>query len=144
MISSGNSFDGAAEEVPMITRCSNPACDCLFQGVSNGRFFLLPPKHYDSGPIKLSDFCYWLCPECDPAYTITRIGSEVVIGERGCGTTYSVPAVSLSGRDPYRSPCEVTRRSGEVSLSVGGNRGRYPSGKNGRRICPSTEDGTPG
>ena len=86
----------------MITGCSNPACDCVLQGPSNGRLFLLPPTHYDSGPFKLSDYCYWLCPECDATYTITRIGAEVFVGEPGAGTTYSVPAASLSKKRPGR------------------------------------------
>ena len=91
----------------MITRCSNPVCNCVLQDLSKGRLFLLPPTYYYSESIKLSDYCYWLCPECDATYTITRIGSEVVIDERGPGTTYSVTAASRS----RTRPGQVTLRS---------------------------------
>ena len=46
----------------MVSRCCNPACNCVFRELSKGRLFLLPPAHFHSDSIKLSDYCYWLCP----------------------------------------------------------------------------------
>jgi hypothetical protein len=84
----------------MVAICSNPACKCEFQDLRNARLFLLPPTHFCPNSMKLSDYCYWLCPECDATHTITRSGSEVVVGVRGPGTTYSIPAASGSRRRP--------------------------------------------
>ena len=96
----------------MIAECSNPACDCVFQDMRKGRLFVLPPTYYYSGWIKLSDYCYWLCPECDATYTITRTGLEVVVAERGLGTTYSVPAASCSRRRPGQITLRNYREAG--------------------------------
>jgi len=84
----------------VVAKCFNPTCNCEFRDLSKGRLFLLPPTYYYSDSIKLSDYCYWLCAECDATLTITRSGSEVVVGERGPGTTYSVPAASHRRRKP--------------------------------------------
>lgn len=77
----------------MVARCSNPACNREFRELSKGRLFLLPPirRHYSNvnGKVeKLSDYCYWLCPECDVTHTITRLDSEVMVIERAPGTPY--------------------------------------------------------
>src|SRR5664279_3583718 len=81
-------------EGSVVAKCANPACNRLFQELSKGRLFLLPPTEppfASRGRRSLSDYCYWLCPECDVAHTIRRIGSEVVVAERGPGTTYIIP-----------------------------------------------------
>jgi hypothetical protein len=66
----------------MVAKCSNPACNREFRELSKGRLFLLPPTHNCyADPAwkvdKLSDYCYWLCPECDVTHTdyTRRVGS---------------------------------------------------------------------
>jgi hypothetical protein len=70
----------------MVAKCSNPACDCLFRELSKGRVFLLPPtpdsSYWTWSAGNLSDYCYWLCPECDATLTITRWESGVVVRPR--------------------------------------------------------------
>ena len=70
----------------MVAQCANPACNREFRELSKGRLFLLPPTHQESlatwGDRKLSDYCYWLCPECEATHTITRDESEVVVSKR--------------------------------------------------------------
>lgn len=83
----------------MVARCSNPACNREFRDLSKRRLFLLPPTFVYSDSMRLSDYCYWLCPECDATHTITRSGLEVVVGERGPGTNYYAPA-SLRRKRP--------------------------------------------
>jgi hypothetical protein len=70
----------------MVAQCANPACHREFRELSKGRLFALPPTRHDCpatwGERKLSDYCYWLCPECAAAHTITRDESEVVVSKR--------------------------------------------------------------
>jgi hypothetical protein len=82
----------------VVAKCANPSCNRLFHELSKGRLFLLPPTQVPSlSPTangeRLTDYCYWLCPECDATHTVTRTGSEVVVAERGPGTTYSARVV---------------------------------------------------
>ena len=70
----------------MVAQCANPACNHEFRELSKGRLFVLPPTRHDSPATwndrKLSDYCYWLCPECEATYTITRDESDVVVSKR--------------------------------------------------------------
>ena len=69
----------------MVAMCSNPGCNRHFQQLSKGCLYLLPPTQDNFGLWgggKLSDYCYWLCPECDATHTLTRCGSEVVVNKR--------------------------------------------------------------
>ncbi len=69
----------------MVANCVNPTCNRQFRELSKGRLFLLPPtRGFDSPQLteKLSDHCYWLCPECDLLYTVTRQGSKVLVTMR--------------------------------------------------------------
>jgi len=98
-------------EVSMVAQCANPACNRLFRELSKGRLFLLPPITGDSSywtwsAGKLADHCYWLCPECDPTHTITRIESGVVVSVRDPGTPYPAPAAAPGRR----------KRPGQISL----------------------------
>ena len=99
------------KESPMVAKCANPACKRIFRELSKGRLFLLPPaRHCYSDPLgtvdKLSDYCYWLCPECDGIYTIMRHESEVVVSVRAQGTPHPNP---ISSARPRR------KRPGQVS-----------------------------
>jgi hypothetical protein len=94
----------------MEAKCSNPACNREFQQLSKGRLYLLPPTQSPLaswGGGKLSDYCYWLCPECDARHTLTRCGSEVVVSVRGSGAQYLMPA-DTHGR---KEPRQITIRS---------------------------------
>ena len=78
----------------MVAKCANPACNREFRELSKGRLFLLPPtgRNYSGATAKverLSDYCYWLCPECDATHMIVRRESEVVVSVRGPGNPYS-------------------------------------------------------
>jgi hypothetical protein len=82
----------------MVAQCANPACNREFRELSKGRLFALPPTRHESpatwGDRKLSDYCYWLCPECEATHTITRDESEVVVSKRdSISLTSSTPAV---------------------------------------------------
>ena len=57
--------------------------------------------------MKLSDYCYWLCPECEATHTIVRRESEVVVSEQGPGTPSLIPAPS----HPRKRPGQITLRS---------------------------------
>ena len=96
----------------MVAKCANPACNREFRELSKGRLFLLPPTRNEysepTGTVeRLSDYCYWLCPECDATYTITRRESEVVVGVRGPGNPYLVPVTA----DRRKTPRQITLRS---------------------------------
>jgi hypothetical protein len=69
----------------MVVNCANPSCNRVFHELSKGRLFVLPP--FNDHWARLSDYCYWLCPECADKYTILQYESEVVINMRG----HSVP-----------------------------------------------------
>jgi len=93
----------------VVAKCANPACNREFRELSKGRLFLLPPNRlaYSESVGKferLSDYCYWLCPECDSTHTITRPESEVVVSVRDPGAPYPAPAAKRS------------KRSGQVTL----------------------------
>ena len=67
----------------MVATCANPKCGNEFRQLSKGRLFLLPPLQ-DSSSLKwnvgrLADYCYWLCPECSPRYTIEREGTKLTV-----------------------------------------------------------------
>jgi hypothetical protein len=93
----------------MVAQCANPACDREFRELSKGRLFALPPTRHVSpatwgdrtwGDKKLSDYCYWLCPECAVTHTITRDESEVVVSKRNTtllGSSPSLPPRSVGG-----------------------------------------------
>src|SRR3974390_61668 len=71
--------------VIMVAKCSNPTCNREFRELNKGRLYLLPPTEMPFaswGRGKLSDYCYWLCPECDVTHTVERYGSEVVFALR--------------------------------------------------------------
>ena len=91
----------------MVAKCANPACNRLFRELSKGRLFLLPPtpdsSYWTWSAGKLSDHCYWLCPECDATYTITRFGSEVVVSVHDPGTADPVPDALPSSNRPSRN-----------------------------------------
>ena len=95
----------------MVAKCANPACNRLFQDLSKGRLFLLPPTHdsfdwtWSAG--KLSDHCYWLCSECDTTHTITRTESEVVVSVRDPGT----PCPASAAPDRRKRPGQISLRS---------------------------------
>ena len=70
----------------MVANCANPNCNRKFRQLSKGRLFLLPPL---DGPAdlmwsvqRLSDHCYWLCPECAQTHTISRQGSTIAVSRR--------------------------------------------------------------
>jgi len=97
---------------PMVAKCANPACNLEFRELSKGRLFLLPPDRLayaeSMGKVeRLSDYCYWLCPECDTTHTITRRELEVVVAVRGPGTPYPIPVISLR----RKRPAQITLRS---------------------------------
>ena len=96
----------------MVAKCANPACNREFRDLSKGRLFLLPPTHFYSDSMKLSDYCYWLCPHCDATYTITRCGSEVLVGERGLGSAYSAPAPPRRSKGPGRTTLRSYTQAG--------------------------------
>jgi hypothetical protein len=96
----------------MVAKCSNPACNRPFRELSKGRLFLLPPHDYSESmrrDARLSDYCYWLCPECEATHTITRCGpgSEVVVTVRELGSPYPAPAAP--GR--RKGPGQISLRS---------------------------------
>jgi hypothetical protein len=94
----------------MLAKCANLACNVEFRELSKGRLFLLPPPNFSCQHFKLSDYCYWLCPECDSTHTITRRGPQVVVCRRGPGTTYSAP--STAQRRPAQNRLRSYRRAG--------------------------------
>ena len=85
----------------MVATCANPSCNRQFHDLSNGRLFVLPP--FDNHGVRLSDHCYWLCPECAVKYTITQYESEVVISVRGHSISNPAYATSLRRNQLGRS-----------------------------------------
>ena len=78
----------------MVAKCANPSCSRQFQELSKDRLFVLPP--FNDHWARLSDYCYWLCPECADKYTLLQYESEVVISIRNCSV--SNPACDTSLR----------------------------------------------
>ena len=94
----------------MLAKCANLACNVEFRELSKGRLFLLPPPNFSCQHFKLTDYCYWLCPECDSTHTITRRGPEVMVCRRGPGTTYSAP--NTAQRRPVQDRLRSYRQAG--------------------------------
>ena len=81
----------------MIAKCANPTCNREFRELSKGRLFLLPPNRHayddpDGKPMRLIDYCYWLCPECETTNTITRHESQVSVTARRPYLQFPPPA----------------------------------------------------
>ena len=94
----------------MVAKCANPACNQEFRELSKGRLFLLPPHDYSESmrrDARLSDYCYWLCPDCDATYTLVRCESEVVVSVREPGT----PKLNLAAPRRSKGPGQITLRS---------------------------------
>jgi len=101
----------------MVAKCADPACNREFRELSKGRLFLLLPARHayseSTGNVdRLSDYGYWLCPECDTTHTITRSESEVVVGVRGPGSPYPIPADSNRRRRPGQITLRSCRQAG--------------------------------
>ena len=94
----------------MLAKCANLACNVEFRELSKGRLYLLPPPNFSSQHFKLTNYCYWLCPECAATQTITRRGPDVVVCRRGPGTTYSAP--STAHRRPAQNRLRSSRKAG--------------------------------
>ena len=91
----------------MIAKCANPTCNREFRELSKGRLFLLPPNRHayddpDGKPMRLIDYCYWLCPECEATNTITRHESQVSVTARR--PVLAIPASSSRGIGKGRRP----------------------------------------
>jgi hypothetical protein len=65
----------------MVATCAIGGCNREFRELSKGRLFLLPPTGMLGGE-KLSDYCYWLCPDCSSVYTLEREGTSPVLRAR--------------------------------------------------------------
>jgi hypothetical protein len=63
----------------MVATCANPTCKREFTDLRHGRLFLLSPVDAAMLNIKLSDYLYWLCPECAASYTMWRNGNRLKI-----------------------------------------------------------------
>jgi hypothetical protein len=76
----------------MVAKCANPKCNCKFRRLSEGRLYLLLPSdasHSMGSTKRLTEYSYWLCPECSTKYTISRVGSAVLVSEqRSCSEKY--------------------------------------------------------
>jgi hypothetical protein len=87
----------AIRALTMFAKCANPSCSRRFQELSRGRLFVLPP--FNNHGVRLSDYCYWLCPECAVEYSINQYESEVLITVRGHSSPNSACATPLAGID---------------------------------------------
>jgi len=69
----------------MVARCANPQCNIEFRELSKGRLFLLPPAPDLRAPFasvpRLIDHCYWLCPQCAGTYTISILGTTILVSK---------------------------------------------------------------
>ena len=84
----------------MVAKCVNPACDREFRELSKGRLFLLPPTEMPFvswGRGRLSDYCFWLCPDCDATHTIMRGESGVVVCPRDPSLVCAAPTAHRRG-----------------------------------------------
>lgn len=77
----------------MFAKCANPSCSRRFQELSKGRLFVLPP--FNDHGVRLSDYCYWLCPGCAVKYSITQYESEALFTVRGHSSPNSACATPL-------------------------------------------------
>ena len=70
----------------MVAKCANPGCNRQFRKLSKGKLFLLPPSHDPADLMwkvgKLTDYCYWLCPDCSQTHMIARQGAELIVSRR--------------------------------------------------------------
>ena len=55
----------------MVATYAIGGCNRELKELSKGRLFLLPPTGMLGGE-KLSDYCYWLCPDCSSVYTLEQ------------------------------------------------------------------------
>ena len=62
--------------------CANPICCEPFTDLKHGRLFLLPPMEVWLSAHSLSEYCFWLCPECAQGFTMTRYEGEVILVSR--------------------------------------------------------------
>ena len=62
----------------MVAKCANGGCNREFRELSKGRLFLLPPTETRVVE-RLSDHCYWLCPDCSSVYTLELEGTRPVV-----------------------------------------------------------------
>lgn len=102
----------------MVAKCANPKCNRQFRHLNKGRLFLLPPSP-DSAELiwrtnRLTEYCFWLCPECSGEYTIARVGSALMVsklegrGERHfrsylyCEVSLTLPSPSNAGMSSRR------------------------------------------
>lgn len=80
----------------MVAKCANPKCGHQFLQLSQGRLFLLPSSD-DSPDLtwkvdRLTDHCYWLCPDCAQEYTLERRGGQLLVNQREQARTPDVSA----------------------------------------------------
>ena len=104
----------------MLAKCANVACNVEFRELSKGRLFLLPPPNFSCEHFKLTNYCYWLCPGCDSTHTITRSGTDVLVGERGWALCISAPLPQITGKGLGSSLCGGTRSHRAVAVELRG------------------------
>ena len=70
----------------MVANCFNPRCGRSFRQLSKGHLFLLPPPGDSVDAMwkveRLTDHCYWLCPECSRDHVIVRVGPKLIISRK--------------------------------------------------------------
>ena len=76
-----HAFIHPRKESFMVAKCANASCNREFRELNKGRLFLLPPRGM-RGQEKLSDYCYWLCPERASLYALELEGTSPVIRAR--------------------------------------------------------------
>lgn len=99
----------------MVAKCSNPTCNREFRELNKGRLYLLPPTEMPFaswGRGKLSDYSYWLCPECDVTHTVERYGSEVVVDPREPHLPHPAEAPALRRQEPRQIRLRSYLRAG--------------------------------
>ena len=80
----------------MVAICANPTCCQSFTNLSQGKLYLLPPMETWLRLGGLSQWCYWLCPECSQEYIMTRYQGEVVLVSQ-IGSDYETQPSQLLG-----------------------------------------------